>query len=1504
MNLSHVALCLVLARFQREQYSHVHWEQPQRSLMLKLPYLQEIKHYLWVFDVDLCVAGQLQDPVSMEAIRKTLTIMTSMQDLANQLSRYRCTRDHEHEQIAGSVKVDGKHINRSTYTERYPRKFARLLARLMCRVRPAVTPSPTFIEVSQGPEVFAAEHHDAPIAKKPRLNNRTKISRVSEVQDLHWGKRQRCTSKTTTVSPTEQWNQILQQVKGIAPRVGKITITQEDILEKIRALVNDKHVVTAVACKGASRTIAPPEHLIAEEAPWRRSIFTERGTGVLKAEDEWENWTTLAKRQLIRTSHPSHLNLTLFGIDKNETTGPGNRSTDASSSSNSRDVTPAPVDETQPTQVSPPVPEVAQTSVPPSTGSLPEPNNTESGLTKNQNQDLQNQQQTRRLKALPRDEQIALIRAHKNLGHPSPEKLSAILRQQGFRSEVSHAALDFKCSICEAQQQPKLTCPGTLRDEMDFNDRICIDNFEWTNSSGTVFRVCHIVDWATSFQTAAIAPARSSDAIIQCIINMWFTWAGAPGEMIVDAGTEFNSEEFCQFTQQNNIKLSTISQEAQHQNGKAERHGSILKTMLTKFEKDHTINTYAELRSALWWCVQAKNASSLRKGFAPEVLVLGKHTRLPGAVCSDETLPAHLLADSDSAQGIQFRQQLAYRESARKAFAMADNDAALRKAFLRRSRNQTQQYSPGEWVMVWKQGRGTYPSQWIGPMKVVVHENFQTIWTTMGSKLYRNAPEHVRPVTASEAKDITIKPQEPSISQIAQHLPTQNRSGTTHAIDLNLELPTPPQPQQDTLPPEISTSTPSEAQPDTEPIPSTPTEPNITSIPNSVDPQVAVDTPIPPIENDDELTCEGLHCMDIDDDMFAAPEQAWICQVDVTEQDIQSWKEEPSPSDMAFIATAAKRQRSEVKLTNLTAAEKEEFRVAKDNEVKNWLKTGTISRILRNQVPHDQILRCRWILTWKPIDAEDQKKLQSNKSCKAKARLVILGYLDPNIAELPRDAPTLGRNSKMLLLQTIASCGWTLRSFDIKAAFLQGKPQPGRTLAVEPVAEFVEALQLKTNEILKLEKGAYGLVDAPYLWYQAILEELLNLGFQQSPFCPCTFILRNPKTQMPDGVIGLHVDDGICGGNQRFLDVLDQLEKKYPFGSKKISNFTFTGIDMTQQANGTITMSQSKYVRAINPIKIPHSRRSKPEEKVTEEERQELRALIGSLQYASVHTRPDLASRLSNLQSAINQATIETLCFANQTLHEAKTYHDVEIQIQPINMTDIRFLAFSDASFASKSNPNSHTGSIIMTTHKDIQHNTTCPVSPIAWGCKKIQRVVTSTLAAEATSLSTVLDQLSWLRLYWAWIINPNTNWKSPKNTLQQLPTTYSTATYKAQQLPESVAATDCKSLFDLVTKTAVPSCSEFRTQLTARSIKDLLDENVSLRWVHSGAQLADSLTKVMKNEFLRATLKLGKYRLNDELEVLKQRASARNRLQWLKSTCPDTECHLCCDDCFLTESW
>ena len=224
---------------------------------------------------------------------------------------------------------------------------------------------------------------------------------------------------------------------------------------------------------------------------------------------------------------------------------------------------------------------------------------------------------------------------------------------------------------------------------------------------------------------------------------------------------------------------------------------------------------------------------------------------------------------------------------------------------------------------------------------------------------------------------------------------------------------------------------------------------------------------------DDELVCDLLMCQDIDEQCHLADSTnlAWRFELDIDVSDEILLSSANQIEDIVLLATTAKKQRSEVKLSQLSASEREEFETAKSAEVANWLNTGTVCRILRDKLPAEQVLRCRWIYTWKPIESPTDQLKAGGRSHKAKARLVVLGYLDPALEEIPRDSPTLGRQSRMLILQLISSMNWDLMSFDIKAAFLQGSTQ-GRTIGIEPPPEMAKAMQLNPSEICRLEKSA------------------------------------------------------------------------------------------------------------------------------------------------------------------------------------------------------------------------------------------------------------------------------------------------------------------------------------------------------------------------------------------------------------------------------------------------
>ena len=388
------------------------------------------------------------------------------------------------------------------------------------------------------------------------------------------------------------------------------------------------------------------------------------------------------------------------------------------------------------------------------------------------------------------------------------------------------------------------------------------------------------------------------------------------------------------------------------------------------------------------------------------------------------------------------------------------------------------------------------------------------MWATKGGRLHRKALEHIRPVTSEEARQVHSEEMEipahnnprdvPDVS-LPEAIPPNNPGGPIEIPNDNPEI-------------NDGNSSQSQDQPDTEPDGNNSDEPEQPNeVPNYID------TPIPSLDADDELVTTHLLCCD-DEVLMVDPMEtpcAWRFEVDLPSP-AQREALESASADEILLAATEKKQRTEVKLSMLSPEEKVAFQEAKRTEIKNWLATGTVSKILKSKLAPEQILTCRWLLVWK--DKEETTKDENSRenllkpkskllTHKPKARLVVLGYLDPNLTEIPRDSPTLGRQSKMILLQLIASYGWSLASFDIKAAFLQGKTQNDRVMGLDPVPELAEAMQLRPGEICKLDKSAYGLIDAPYLWFKTLCEELTQLGMQSSPLIRVCSSSKTPKPE-------------------------------------------------------------------------------------------------------------------------------------------------------------------------------------------------------------------------------------------------------------------------------------------------------------------------------------------------------------------------------------------------------
>ena len=127
--------------------------------------------------------------------------------------------------------------------------------------------------------------------------------------------------------------------------------------------------------------------------------------------------------------------------------------------------------------------------------------------------------------------------------------------------------------------------------------------------------------------------------------------------------------------------------------------------------------------------------------------------------------------------------------------------------------------------------------------------------------------------------------------------------------------------------------------------------------------------------------------------------------------------------------------------------------------------------------------------------------------------------------------------------------------------------------------------------------------------------------------------------------------------------------------------------------------------------------------------------------------------------------------------------------------------------------------------------------------------------------MSRGVDKLSWMRLLWGSLVIKNFDWRTPSKSLAGL--------------QKAIIVTDCKSLYDLVTRTAIPSCEEYRTTLEVLLIRE--------RWIPTSLQLADPLTKPMDPAILRVALASGSFQLFDEQASLQTNAHRKQAISWLQ---------------------
>ena len=164
------------------------------------------------------------------------------------------------------------------------------------------------------------------------------------------------------------------------------------------------------------------------------------------------------------------------------------------------------------------------------------------------------------------------------------------------------------------------------------------------------------------------------------------------------------------------------------------------------------------------------------------------------------------------------------------------------------------------------------------------------------------------------------------------------------------------------------------------------------------------------------------------------------------------------------------------------------------------LITECFDLVMRKFVDQERVMRARWVLTWKSAG-------------KAKARLCVLGFQDPDLKEVLRDSPMLPAASEALIMQWVASHKYRLISGDIKTAFLSGDEDIRKNF-ISPPDDVRRMLNLDHEKVLRLRKSVYGLVNAPKKWWDRLMTSLIKHGFTSCALDPCAFVLRKSGKSM------------------------------------------------------------------------------------------------------------------------------------------------------------------------------------------------------------------------------------------------------------------------------------------------------------------------------------------------------------------------------------------------------
>jgi hypothetical protein len=310
---------------------------------------------------------------------------------------------------------------------------------------------------------------------------------------------------------------------------------------------------------------------------------------------------------------------------------------------------------------------------------------------------------------------------------------------------------------------------------------------------------------------------------------------------------------------------------------------------------------------------------------------------------------------------------------------------------------------------------------------------------------------------------------------------------------------------------------------------------------------------------------------------------------------------------------------------------KEEMDSLVNNQTWDLVQLPTGKRALQN----------KWVYKLKEEDGGKKRY---------KARLVVKGFAQKKGIDFDEIfSPVVKMTSIRTILSLVVVEDLHLEQLDVKTTFLHGDLEE-EIYMQQPQGYEVKG---KENLVCRLKKRLYGLKQAPRQWYLKFDRFMTEQGYSRCHSDHCVYFKRLENGSYI--ILLLYVDDMlVAGSNMQDINVLkkklaNSFAMKDLGAAKKILGMRIT----RDRKNRKLTLSQGEYIEKVlerfrmqnaKPVSTPlasHFKLTKEMCPKTQEEieymsRVPYSSTVGSLMYAMVCTRPDIAHAVGVVSRYMN----------------------------------------------------------------------------------------------------------------------------------------------------------------------------------------------------------------------------------------------------------------------------